>query len=504
MLERLQKIISRAGIASRRHAEDLIRSGQVRVNGVVVTELGAKADPEHDRVEAAGKVAQPSEVRVYLLMNKPPEVVATLADPEGRPTLRNFLVGVSERVFPVGRLDYAAGGAIFLTNDGDLASRMLKASVALPQTYWVKVKGRLNEAQMKSLAQILRGKVFPLRAPHAAGKNPPNPWYEAQFSGARRDLLRQNLLAIGHPVEKLKRMKLASLDADTVPEGHYRQLDAAEVAKLVRAVDLALAQPKPLLPPARSNRPWRPRRVMVGPESHSESAATSDSRTNFRPKSGFNSKPSFKSFPNFKSKSDSRSPSDFKPKSDFRPKSDSTPESGFRSKADFRPKSDFHHKSGFKPKSDFRSKSDFRPKSDFKHKSGFKPKSDFRPKSDFKSKPGFKPKSDFRTKSDFEPRSDFRPKSDFKHKSGFKPKSDFRPKSDFKSKPGFKPKSDFRTKSDFEPRSDFRSKSDFRPKSDFKHKSGFKPKSDFRPKSNFRSKSGFKPKPNFKSRPPHR
>jgi len=262
MLERLQKIIARAGIASRRHAEDLIRSGQVRVNGVVVSELGAKADPERDRVEAAGRVAQVSETRIYLLMNKPPEVVSTLADPEGRRTLRNFLVGVSERVFPVGRLDYAAGGAVFLTNDGALASRMLKASASLPQTYWIKVKGRLSDTQLKTLAHTLRGKIFPLRAPHAAGKNPPNPWYEAQFSGVRRDLLRRNLLAMGHPVEKMRRMKLASLDADTVPEGSYRQLSALEVAKLVRAVERALSEPERFPPVTKPRRAWRPRRVM--------------------------------------------------------------------------------------------------------------------------------------------------------------------------------------------------------------------------------------------------
>src|SRR5271169_900183 len=254
MLERLQKIIARAGIASRRHAEVLIRSGQVLVNGVVVTELGAKADPEHDRVEAAGKVARVSEDRVYVLLHKPPEIVSTLADPEGRRTLRNLLVGVAERVFPVGRLDYAASGAVFLTNDGDLASRMLKASPHLPQAYWIKVKGRLSEDQLKSLAGVLRGTIFPLRAPHAAGKNPPNPWYEVQFSGVRRDLLRRNLLAIGHRVEKMKRMKLASLDVDTVPEGHYRRLDPAEVAKLSRAVDLALSNPKPALPAAGSKK----------------------------------------------------------------------------------------------------------------------------------------------------------------------------------------------------------------------------------------------------------
>jgi 23S rRNA pseudouridine2605 synthase len=263
MQERLQKIIARAGIASRRHAEDLIRSGQVRVNGVVITELGAKADPERDRVEAGGRVAKVSEAHVYLLMNKPPEVVSTLADPEGRRTLRNFLVGVSERVFPVGRLDYTDGGAVFLTNDGDLASRMLKASPFMPQTYWVKVKGRVSETQMKSLGHTLQCKIFPLRGTHAAGKNPPNPWYEVQISGVRRQLLRRNLLAMGHPVEKMRRMKLASLDADTVREGEYRELSALEVAKLVRVVDHALTQPKPALAATKPRRAWRPRRELA-------------------------------------------------------------------------------------------------------------------------------------------------------------------------------------------------------------------------------------------------
>jgi 23S rRNA pseudouridine2605 synthase len=259
MLERLQKIISRAGIASRRHAEQLILSGQVRVNGVVVTELGVKADPEHDRIEAAGKVAHVSEPRAYVLLHKPPQIVSTLADPEGRRTLRNLLVGVSERVFPVGRLDYSASGAVFLTSDGELASRMLKASPHLQQTYWIKVKGRLSESQLKSLASSLRGSMFPLRAPHSAGKNPPNPWYEVQFSGVRRDLLRRTLLAMGHRVEKMKRMKLASLEVETVPEGHYRRLEPREVAKLARAIDVALENKRPL-PPAPKDRRARRRR----------------------------------------------------------------------------------------------------------------------------------------------------------------------------------------------------------------------------------------------------
>jgi len=259
MLERLQKIISRAGIASRRHAEELILSGQVRVNGQVITELGVKADPERDRIEAAGKVATISGSRVYVLLHKPPQIVSTLADPEGRRTVRNLLVGVSERVFPVGRLDYAASGVVFLTSNGDLASRMLKASPNLPQTYWIKVKGRLSDTQLKTLGSSLKGEIVPLRAPHSAGKNPPNPWYQVQFSGVRRDLLRRNLLNMGHRVEKMKRVKLASLEADTVPEGHYRRLDAAEVAKLSRAIDRALEN-KPALPSPPKDRRARHRR----------------------------------------------------------------------------------------------------------------------------------------------------------------------------------------------------------------------------------------------------
>lgn len=261
MLERLQKIIARAGIASRRHAEDLIRSGQVRVNGVVVTELGAKADPARDRVEAAGQVARISDSHVYLLLNKPAEVVSTLADPEGRRTLRNFLVGVSDRVFPVGRLDYPASGAVFLTNDGELAARMLKASASLPKTYWIKVKGRLSEEERKSLGRAVRGRISTLRATHAAGRHPANPWYEVQITGVRRDLLRRNLLAMGHPVEKMRRVKLATLDAGTVPEGHYRQLAPEEVGKLTRAVERALAQRTPVLAQAKRRRPGRRRRT---------------------------------------------------------------------------------------------------------------------------------------------------------------------------------------------------------------------------------------------------
>ncbi len=239
MLERLQKIIARAGIASRRHAEQLILSGQVRVNGAVVTELGSKADPERDRIEAAGKLVRSAAARSYLLLNKPPQVVSTMADPEGRKSLRNYLGGVPGRVFPVGRLDYAASGLLLLTSDGELANRVLKAAARLPQTYWIKVKARLGEVELKRLAQKVSAKVHPLRAPHAAGRHAANPWYEVTLAEARRDLLRRTLLVMGHPVEKMKRMKLANLDLGGLPEGRYRHLDPEEVAGLERAVQRA-------------------------------------------------------------------------------------------------------------------------------------------------------------------------------------------------------------------------------------------------------------------------
>ncbi len=259
MLERLQKIISRAGISSRRHAEELIRSGQVRVNGVVVTELGSKADPDTDRIEAAGKIANVASEHIYLLLHKPTEIVSTLADPEGRRTIRDLLVGVRKRVFPVGRLDYAASGVVFLTNDGDLATRMMKASPYLPQTYWIKVKGPLNEEQIKTLSNALCGKISPLRAPYSAKKNAANPWYQVEWSGNNKDLLRQKLHTMGHPVEKMRRVKLASLESETVPEGKYRPLLPQEVTKLKREVEYAIEH-KPAARPRLAAKPLRPLR----------------------------------------------------------------------------------------------------------------------------------------------------------------------------------------------------------------------------------------------------
>src|SRR5882762_2174559 len=140
-MERLQKIISAVGVASRRKAEELISSGLVQVNGQTITELGAKADAGKDHIRVNGKLIKFSGHHVYILLNKPKGYVTTLSDPEGRPTIVDLLQGVKQRVYPVGRLDYASEGLLLLTNDGELANALMKAASHVPKTYMVKVAG---------------------------------------------------------------------------------------------------------------------------------------------------------------------------------------------------------------------------------------------------------------------------------------------------------------------------------------------------------------------------
>src|ERR1700694_1146347 len=244
MQERLQKIIARAGIASRRHTEQLIVSGQVRVNGHVVTELGTKADPGSDRIEAAGRVITAEERRVHILLNKPPEIVATMADPEGRKTLRNLLRGLPERVYPVGRLDYAASGLIFLTNDGDLAAEMLKHWKNLPQVYHVKVKGRLTPEQLEEFGKEAGARMRPVRQPDGARPPGATIWVGVPRKDSKRDALRRVLFAAQHPVEKLKRIAIGPLTLEGLPPGHYRTMKEPEIGQTRRALD-ARAKARP-------------------------------------------------------------------------------------------------------------------------------------------------------------------------------------------------------------------------------------------------------------------
>src|SRR5689334_20008865 len=236
MQERLQKIIARAGIASRRHAEQLILSGQVRVNGRVVTELGTKADAAQDRIEAAGRVVKEEERRVYLVLHKPPEVVSAMADPEGRKTLKNCLRSFPARVYPVGNLEYAASGLVFLTNDGDLAAEMLKRWGELEQVYFVKVKGMLTLEELERLGKEIGVRMKTVRQPDATRRRAANYWYEVRMRDTKKEEMRDVLLREGHPIEKLQRIGLASLTVEGVPPGRYQMLRENDVETLRRAL----------------------------------------------------------------------------------------------------------------------------------------------------------------------------------------------------------------------------------------------------------------------------
>jgi 23S rRNA pseudouridine2605 synthase len=235
--ERLQKIIAAAGIASRRKAEELITGGLVSVNGQIVTELGTKADRERDHIRVNGKLLHGAERHVYLLMNKPKGYVTTLRDPEGRPTVMDLLRGVGARVYPVGRLDYASEGLLLLTNDGELANRMMKAASHVPKTYMVKVAGNPSG---EGLGRLREGISIPSdggkRVRTAPAKirvirESANPWYEVTLIEGKNRQIRRMFEEIGHHVEKIKRVRYGPLELDVHP-GKFRKLTIEEVTKL--------------------------------------------------------------------------------------------------------------------------------------------------------------------------------------------------------------------------------------------------------------------------------
>ena len=150
-LERLQKVLSQAGIASRRRAEEMIVAGRVMVNGQVVTALGTKADPERDHIRVDGKLLHGAERHRYFVLNKPKGYVTTVSDPEGRPTVMDFVTKLGERLYPVGRLDYQSEGLLLMTNDGEMANLLTRASSGVEKTYLVKVAGQPSEEDLEKL-----------------------------------------------------------------------------------------------------------------------------------------------------------------------------------------------------------------------------------------------------------------------------------------------------------------------------------------------------------------
>lgn len=242
MQERLQKLIARAGIASRRHAEQMILSGAVTVNGRVVTELGSKADAERDHIKVHGKLLQFGARKRYLALHKPAGCVATMHDPERRQDLSHWLRNVRERVFPIGRLDYHADGLLLLTNDGELADQVLKAA-GLPQVYWLKLKGRLDAAEQENISKRAGAVLRPLRHQSTDAKTG-NVWYEVRLAGARDDRLRRALFASGHPVSKLRRVAIGPIALGSLAAGKWRELSPEEVIALRREAAGKRSRPK--------------------------------------------------------------------------------------------------------------------------------------------------------------------------------------------------------------------------------------------------------------------
>ena len=235
--ERLQKILSQAGVASRRQAEKIIVEGRVTVNGAVVTELGSKANLDGDHIKVDGKLLRPPKSQVYLAMYKPNNTVTTVKDPEGRATVMELLRGVKERVYPVGRLDYHSEGLLLFTNDGDLANSIMSAATHLPKTYVVKVNGSLTtdqEQQFRNGVPLSGRRTMPagLRLLHAAD----NPWYEVKLFEGRNNQIRIMFKHFGRLVEKLRRVKIGPIELGPLKPGQFRHLEAEEVDKLKRAI----------------------------------------------------------------------------------------------------------------------------------------------------------------------------------------------------------------------------------------------------------------------------
>jgi 23S rRNA pseudouridine2605 synthase len=234
MLERLQKILSQAGIASRREAEGIITAGRVAVNGAVVTELGTKADPEKDRITVDGRPVSPAVVKVYILLYKPTGYMTTLKDPEGRPVVTDLLKGIKERVYPVGRLDYNTEGLLLLTNDGAWANRLAHPRHEVEKEYLVKVRGKASPEQLRRLAagvELEEGKTAPAKvAPiHESEKNS---WLSITIHEGRYRQVRRMCEAVSLSVVRLKRSRYGFLDLGELKPGEYRLLTVAEAERL--------------------------------------------------------------------------------------------------------------------------------------------------------------------------------------------------------------------------------------------------------------------------------
>ena len=236
MQERLQKIIARAGISSRRAAEELVSAGRVRVNGRVVSELGAKADPFEDKIEVDGTRVT-AEALTYVVLHKPRGVVSTMKDPEGRPTVASLLSAAPGRVVPVGRLDFATSGVLLATNDGDFANTLLHPRAHVPKTYVGKVFGIMTDqaiAAWREGVELDDGMTLPTELSvlrHEGDKT----WFQLTLREGRNQQIRRMGEATGFRVMRLARTEFAGITSEGLRPGDWRPLTKDELTALKKA-----------------------------------------------------------------------------------------------------------------------------------------------------------------------------------------------------------------------------------------------------------------------------
>ena len=231
---RLQKVIAASGLSSRRVAEDLIREGQVTVNGEIVRALGTCINPAIDHVKINGRHLDPAEPEAFVLLNKPPGFVTTMKDPFGRKTIADLLERIKVRVFPVGRLDYDAEGLLLLTNNGEVAQACLHPRYHVPKTYLIKVSGVFNDDQIKILRQGIElddGITSPADV-RKSGKAKSNSWLEITIHEGKKHQIKRMVEACGHRVMRIKRIGFGPLQLRNLPLGSCRYATDTEANAL--------------------------------------------------------------------------------------------------------------------------------------------------------------------------------------------------------------------------------------------------------------------------------
>jgi 23S rRNA pseudouridine2605 synthase len=234
-MERLQKVLAEAGIASRRKCEEIITAGRVQVNGEVVTVLGVKVDPEQDEIQVDGRYIN-QQTKIYVLLHKPKGVITSAADPEGRKVVTDYLPGIRERVYPVGRLDYDTEGLLLLTNDGEFAHLLTHPKHHVPRTYQATVKGVPHGSLLEKLRmgiQLDDGLTSPAEVEYADINPQKNETVVTItiYEGRNRQV-RRMFEAISFPVIRLKRIKFGPIFLTGVPRGKYRHLTPNEINEL--------------------------------------------------------------------------------------------------------------------------------------------------------------------------------------------------------------------------------------------------------------------------------